>query len=85
MTGEELLQQALTTFRARRASYGKPDKYFHKLAARWSAILGVEVTASQVAICMIELKLLRLEEDPANYDSIVDIAGYAACLSEVTK
>ena len=49
MTGEELLQQALTTFRARRTSYGKPDKYFHKLAVRWSAILGTEVTASQVA------------------------------------
>jgi hypothetical protein len=34
---------------------------------------------------MIDLKLERLTNNPAHKDSIVDIAGYAAVLHEVTR
>ena len=33
---------------------------------------------------MIDLKLTRLARDPRHQDSILDIAGYAAVLHEVT-
>ena len=37
------------------------------------------------ALCLIDLKLARLTRDPSHLDSIVDVAGYAACLREVTR
>jgi hypothetical protein len=47
-------------------------------------LLGVAVTPAQVALCLIDLKLARLTRDPSHLDSVVDVAGYAAILSEVT-
>ena len=47
-------------------------------------VLGAKVTSAQVALCLIDLKLARLVGDPKHLDSIVDVAGYAACLREVT-
>ena len=58
---------------------------FERVAVRWSQVLGTRVTAAQVALCLIDLKLARLAHDPAHLDSQVDIAGYAACLREVTR
>jgi len=58
---------------------------FDHVAARWSQVLGTPVTPAQVALCLIDLKLARLAHDPAHLDSMVDIAGYAACLREVTR
>ena len=58
---------------------------FETIAARWSLVLGIEVTPAQVALCLIDLKLARLTRDPSHLDSIVDVAGYAACLREVTR
>jgi Domain of unknown function (DUF6378) len=37
------------------------------------------------ALCLIDLKLARLTHDPSHLESIVDVAGYAACLREVTR
>jgi len=34
---------------------------------------------------MIDLKLARLVRDPRHLDSIRDVAGYAAVLSEVSR
>jgi hypothetical protein len=48
-------------------------------------VLGIEVTPAQVALCLIDLKLARLTRDPSHLDSIADVAGYAACLREVTR
>jgi adenylate cyclase len=45
----------------------------------------VKVSPAQVAICLIDLKLARLARDPKHLDSMVDVAGYAACLREVTR
>ncbi|MDX1542097.1 MAG: DUF6378 domain-containing protein [Geminicoccaceae bacterium] len=42
--------------------------------------LSAEVTPAQVALCLIDLKLA-----PQYLDSIVDVAGYAACLHEVNQ
>jgi hypothetical protein len=34
---------------------------------------------------MLEVKTARLSRDPKHLDSIVDVAGYAAILPEVTR
>ena len=47
--------------------------------------IGRLVTPAEVVLCMIDLKLTRLARDPRHRDSILDIAGYAAVLHEVTK
>jgi hypothetical protein len=67
----------------RRRTYGQPRDLFEQIAKRWSFVLGVEVTPTQAALCMIEVKLARLSRNPKQLDSIVDIAGYAAILAEL--
>lgn len=83
MKGERLLQNALRIFEERRAEYGSAERSFTAIAKRWSLVLGIEVSAQDVALCMLELKLARLSFDPAHADSVIDVAGYAAVLAEL--
>ncbi len=85
MTGELLLRQAATIVANRRAVYGDPASSMDLVARRWSITLGLTVTPAQVALCLIDLKLARLTHDPNHLDSMVDIAGYAAVLREVSE
>lgn len=64
----------------RKEAYGPPKESFDKIAAGWSLIVGTPVTAKQVALCMIWLKVVRHTQG-AGRDDLVDIAGYAG-LSE---
>jgi hypothetical protein len=85
MKAEELLEQAAGVVARRRSTYGQPIELFEHVARRWSLVLGVEVTAAQAVLCLIDLKLARLTQDPRHLDSITDIAGYAGCLAEVAR
>jgi hypothetical protein len=85
MNGAMLLQHAAGVIEQRERSYGPPSQSFDAIAARWSLVLGISVSPAQVALCLIDLKLARLTRDPSHLDSIVDVAGYAACLREVTR
>ena len=85
MNGSMLLHHAAGVIEHREQVYGPADASFAQIAARWSLVLGNPVTPAQVALCLIDLKLARLTRDPAHLDSIVDVAGYAACLREVTR
>lgn len=80
-----LLQHALTIVEERGQSYGDAAILFNQIAKRWSLTLGVDVSAEQVVLCMLDLKLARLSNDPTHIDSMVDVAGYAAVLADVTK
>ena len=83
MTGENLLKHAKNIFRKRRSEYGEAREGFESVAKRWSLVLGQEVTPEQVVLCMVELKLTRLSGNPHHLDSMTDLAGYAAVLSEL--
>lgn len=61
---------------ARQQAYGHPLDNLTRVSKLWSAILGVEVTAEQVALCLVALKLSR-ECNRHSPDNLVDIAGYA--------
>jgi Domain of unknown function (DUF6378) len=47
--------------------------------------LGTKVSPAHVVLCLVDLKLARLARDPKHLDSIVDVAGYAAVLREVSR
>ena len=67
---------------ARHSDYGPPSEDFARTAALWTAILsrrlrdGESVTAMDVPLCMIALKLAR-QVHRHKRDNLVDIAGYA--------
>lgn len=59
----------------RNADYGHPLDDFTKTALIWSAILGIEVTPEEVALCMVGVKLSREVNKPKR-DNLVDAHGY---------
>ena len=68
---------------SRQDSYGDPADSFGRAAQIWSAILGIEVSPAQVAMCLAGVKLSRLAHTHDHLDSWVDLAGYAALGAEV--
>ena len=85
MTGAAMLLEAAKVVEQRRQAYGDAAPLMATVAQRWSIALGRPITPAQVVLCLIDLKLARLGHDPAHADSILDIAGYAAVLQEVTR
>lgn len=85
----ELLQDAeLLITSQRNKDYGPPTENFANTAAMWTVLLrsklkdGEFITPVDVANLMAALKLARTIQDTGNYDTYVDIAGYAACAWE---
>ena len=69
---------------SRGQDYGHPYEDFSRTAKIWSAILGVDVTPEQVALCMIGVKISRECNKPKR-DNRIDIAGYAETLDMVVN
>ena len=80
-----LLEKAASVLEERGHAYGAADAAFEAIAARWTLTLGRPVSAAQVILCMIDLKLVRLAHDPAHEDSIIDVIGYAALFPEARR
>ena len=85
MTREEVLEQAKKCVCTDRENqYGKPESNFETIALLWMTYLCHEVTAEDVAIMMMLMKISRLRNGRKDHsDSWVDIAGYAACGGEI--
>jgi hypothetical protein len=66
----------------RNADYGHPAVDLGRTSKIWSAILGSDVSAEQVALCMIGVKISRLC-NAYKLDSVIDVAGYARTLQMV--
>jgi hypothetical protein len=79
-----VLEDALAAVNGERnQSYDEPENNFLRISMLWTAYLGFEVSASDVAIMNILQKVGRLMHTPGHVDSWVDIAGYAACGADV--
>ena len=85
MTGEQTLDHVAGIIAERDAAYGDAATSMATVAARWSITLGRPVTPAQVVLCLIDLKLARLQHNPKHQDSLCDLAGYAAVLQEVNR
>lgn len=72
----------------RNASYGNPHEDFAGTALMWSGLLNAKlkahITASDVALMMVALKLRRHAHKPKD-DNIIDGHGYLTCLEWIEK
>lgn len=68
---------------ARAEAYGPVEESFNQIAGAWSALFGVELTAKDVALAMIMLKVCRESGPGHTRDSLVDIVGYTLLLEKV--
>lgn len=65
----------------RKKDYGGAFENHSRIAQIWSGILGKDVTALQVNLCMIGLKLAR-EGNRHKQDNLTDVIGYAKIADE---
>ena len=67
----------------RGSSWGNAAATHSRIAQVWSGILDTEVTAGQVALCMVGLKLVRASVNPDDPDSFDDGHGYLTISEEI--
>jgi len=84
----DMTPEDIASYAARLVSDDRQNEYGHPLdnldrAARiWSVILDNKVSAEQVALCMVGMKIARQVHKPKP-DTVVDIIGYALTLHMV--
>lgn len=78
-----LLNAALDKVTGKADDYDKPEDSFREIAEAWSWWKGVEFTVKDVSMMMALLKMSRLKHSPDHYDSVLDLAGYAACYADL--
>jgi hypothetical protein len=77
--GRAICEDALKTINGERLDqYNNPENSFGKIAALWSAYLGIEVTPTMTADMMCLLKIAREFCGKGKRDNAVDLIGYAA-------
>lgn len=73
----------------RQSDYGNKLQNFSQIAMLWQGTLAAKlapasiITAEDVALCMMQVKIARLVKSPDHEDSILDVAGYAGCYEAV--
>ena len=63
--------------------YGDAAQTHARIAEVWSGILGHTVTAHEVALCMVGLKLVRASCAPGHEDSYLDAAAYTTIAENI--
>jgi len=87
-TNADMTPEDIAAYAARLVSDDRQHEYGHPLdnldrAARiWSVILDTSVSAEQVALCMVGMKIAR-QVHKAKPDTVVDVIGYALTLHMV--
>jgi hypothetical protein len=76
----------------RNKAYGNPEDNFRNIAEVWNWWFAskrgedprlIMFTPMDVAHMMVLMKMARLKTNPTHFDSIVDVAGYAACAGDL--
>jgi hypothetical protein len=82
---EALFAEATLLSQDRGRIYGSPYTNHKRIADIWSGILDIPITAHQVVLCMVGLKIARLVETPSHHDSVVDSVAYLAFYEDVVR
>lgn len=89
---QQLLEEATRiTTQDRNKDHGNPEDNFRHIAGFWGTYLtasaGHEIilTPQDVAHMMMLQKIARLATNPQHLDSLVDVAGYAACAEDCRR
>lgn len=69
----------------RAADHGNMEDNFTTIGKYWSVHLGVEVSATDVAVMMNLLKAARIKSNPSHPDNWIDACGYMACGGEIAS
>ena len=81
---KEYVLDILAPLNERGADYGDMRVNLDRIARQWSVTLETDVTAAQVALCMVQLKAARLVQTPDHQDTIRDLIGYGLIYKELT-
>lgn len=83
----EALREAVRIISGDRdVQYGAPEDNLGRIAKIWSVIFGIDITAQDVAMAMVGLKMARyVNKGTFQADTWIDIAGYAGIGYEVGK
>ena len=68
---------------ARESDYGDKVHNHNNIARLWSAYLGTEITAHNVAILMTLLKVARTKLGAVSEDTYIDMSAYSAIAGEL--
>ena len=83
LNGGAVLETALTLLNGpRQEQYGPPAGSLKRIATLWTAYLGHDVTAKDVALLMALLKIAR-EAYHHKEDNLTDAAGYIALAGDL--
>lgn len=85
MKPEDLIKLAIELVNVdRQRDYDHPFDNFTRISKIRSAILGIDISAEQVALCMVGVKIARESHAPKD-DNIVDGVGYFLTLAKVKE
>lgn len=89
-TSTVLAEASDLIYGSRQQEYGNAKTNFGDIGRLWEPILGHEVSAEEVALCLLQLKVARAINDTRQgreikRDTIVDLAGYAGCIEKIQK
>jgi hypothetical protein len=82
---EKLFDEARLLTQDRGRIYGSPYTNHRRIAEIWSGILDMPITAHQVVLCMVGLKIARLVETPTHHDSVADSVAYLGFYEDVVE
>lgn len=69
-------QQVEELIDERKRVYGEPAVTFPQIAQVWSGIVGFEISATDVPLMLIGMKLVRAAQCPEYSDNSDDVEGY---------
>jgi len=78
------LKEALKILKGpREKEYGNKKENHDNIAKLWSAYLNINLTAHDVALMMLLLKVARTKSPNPTRDTYIDMVGYSAIAGEV--
>ena len=69
----------------REQEYGNKKTNHDNIAELWSAYLGTKLSAHDVAILMLLLKIARTKSGNPTEDTYIDMVGYSAIAGELCE